>query len=217
MDKYIKKLYDEFLCTIDPKYITKKTDKILFERWLGTKQEILKYYVQLLDDMDFIPSKGVVEFDKGIYDTALKYINKEYNKILVSKFAKTVKNEKKLIAVDGELSVDKNDVYLEYNNNMNVISSIRSYITQYPVNEETINKMCELNDSGKNIFIGTYGSLTDLDKDFKLKKLYDLKRELQLNLNKYFYGDVVYTGKYYLAAITPKFNTNIKKEKIIKR
>lgn len=217
MDEYTKRLYDEFLCTIDPKYVTKKTDKILFERWLEEKQKILKYYVQILCDMDFIPSNGVIEFDKGIYDTSLTKLNKECNKILVSKFAKTVKNEKKLISVNGKVNIDKKDVYLEYNDFISDISQIKTYITQYPIHKETIEMLSNLNNIGKNIFIGTYGSLRDLDKDSKLKKLYDLKKELQLNLNKYFYGEVVYTDKYYLAAITQKYNTNIKKEKIIKR
>lgn len=217
MDEYTKRLYDEFLCTIDPKYITKKTDKVLFERWLEEKQKILKYYVQLLYDMDFIQNRGVVEFDKGIKDTALKYLNKECNKILISKFAKTVKNEKKLISINGKINIDNKDVYLEHGDNLSDISKINSYITQYPIHKETIDTLVSLNNAGKNIFIGTYGSLNDLDKDSKLKKLYDLKKELQLNLNKYFYSEVIYTNKYYLAAITQRYNTDVKKEKIIKR
>lgn len=213
MDEYTKKLYDEFLCTIDPKYITKKTDKVLFERWLDKKQLMLKKYAQLLYDMDFVSNRGVVELNKGYYDTVLKYLDKECNKILVSKFSKTVKNEKKLISVNGDISVDNKNVYLEYNDNISDISKINSYITEYPYSKDSIELLINLNNKGKCIFIGTYGYLSDLDKESKLKKLYELKNELKLNLGKNFDGEVVYTEKSYYAAITQRYNTKIKKKK----
>lgn len=176
---------------------------------------MLKKYARVLYEMGFVSNRGVIELDKGYYDNVLKNLDKDCNKILVSDFCKTVKNEKKLVSLNGNILIDKNNVYLEHDKKISDISKINSYITEYPYSKESMELLANLNNIGKNIFIGTYGYLNDLDKDLKLKKLYELKKELQLNLGKNYDGEVTYTDKCYYAIITQRFNTKIKKEKVV--
>ena len=82
MEKYIEKLYEEFIKT-QKIQITKKNKESSFERWLEEKKIILNYYGEFLETMDFIPRRGVMEFDKGIKDSVLTYIKKEYIGILL--------------------------------------------------------------------------------------------------------------------------------------
>lgn len=203
MEKYIEKLYEEFIKT-QKIQITKKNKESSFERWLEEKKIILNYYGEFLETMDFIPRRGVMEFDKGIKDSVLTYIKKEYIGILLSEYTKNIKLDNKIVGVDGNLTIENKSIFLEYDNKKRLLDFINFYITQLPIEDSTLNLLINLIKNNKNVFIGAYGNLNDADYDNKLKKLYDLKKEIEIYTGKNIDGEVTMTSNYYLACITPK-------------
>lgn len=203
MEKYIEKLYEEFIKT-QKIQITKKNKESSFERWLEEKKIILNYYGEFLETMDFIPRRGVMEFDKGIKDSVLTYIKKEYIGILLSEYTKNIKLDNKIVGINGNLTIENKSIFLEYDNKKRLLDFINFYITQLPIEDSTLNLLINLIKNNKNVFIGAYGNLNDADYDNKLKKLYDLKKEIEIYTGKNIDGEVTMTSNYYLACITPK-------------
>lgn len=203
MEKYIEKLYEEFIKT-QKIQITKKNKESSFERWLEEKKIILNYYGEFLETMDFIPRRGVMEFDKGIKDSVLTYIKKEYIGILLSEYTKNIKLDNKIVGINGNLTIENKSIFLEYDNKKRLLDFINFYITQLPIEDSTLNLLINLISNNKNVFIGAYGNLNDADYDNKLKKLYDLKKEIEIYTGKNIDGEVTMTSNYYLACITPK-------------
>lgn len=203
MEKYMEILFEEFIET-QKTQITKKNKDMLFERWLEEKKIILNYYGEFLQTLDFIPTRGVMEFDKGIKDSVLPYINKDYIGILLSEYTKNMKIDNKIVGVNGKVLIENKNIFLEYNNKKRLLDFINFYITQLPIEDNTLNLLVNLISNNKNIFIGTYGNLNDADYSNKLKKLYDLKKEIEIYTGKNIDGEVTTTSNYYMACITPK-------------
>ena len=204
MEKYEEILYNEFLNT--PKVeITKKNQDYLFSNWLYEKKEILPYYEEFLETMGMLPRRGIIEFDKSEIDSILPYIPYESIGIAVSDYYKSKDfNRRKIVGIKGEVIVKNNDIVLKYNNKERVLDFINFYITHFPASRDTIDLLIDIATKDKKILIGTYGNLKDKDMEDKLKKLYDLKEEVQTFTGKNIEGEVVKTSRYYLAAITPK-------------
>ena len=201
MEKYIDKLFDEYK-EAKNKERFKFSD---FDIWLDEKQQILKYYEQFLETMDFIPRRGVIELNKSKYDSVLPYTPMDTLGLLVSENNKGLDvGKKKIIGIDGKIVVDKN-IELEYSKKKRTLDFINFYITQFPTDQQTIDLLANIALKNKHIFIGTYGNLNDKDYELKLRKLYDLKQELQIYLGKNIEGEVVKTSNYYMTAITPKY------------
>lgn len=203
MEKYMEILFEEFIET-QKTQITKKNKDMLFERWLEEKKIILNYYGEFLQTLDFIPTRGVMEFDKGIKDSVLPYINKDYIGILLSEYTKNMKIDNKIVGVNGKVLIENKNIFLEYNNKKRLLDFINFYITQFPIEDNTLNLLVNLISNNKNIFIGTYGNLNNADYSNKLKKLYDLKKEIEIYTGKNIDGEVTTTSNYYMACITPK-------------
>lgn len=204
MEKYEEILYNEFLST--PKVeITKKNKDYLFSNWLYEKKEILLYYEEFLESMNMFPRRGIVEFNKSEIDSILPYIPYDSIGIAVSDYYKSKEfNRRKIVGIKGEVIVKNDDIILKYNNKERVLDFINFYITHFPTNQDTIDLLIDIAIKGKNIFIGTYGNLKDKDMDDKLRRLYDLKEEIESFTGKNIEGEVVKTSRYYMAAITPK-------------
>lgn len=192
MKSYMDSLYEE--------YIESKNGR--FEDWLIKEQEMIKYYEAFLETMDFIPRRGVVEFDKGKYNSLVNNLYEGIG-ILVSK--EKIEEKKNTRCIDGKIIINKNDILLEYNNIKSNLNFINFFITQFPTNQDRISLLANLVLKNKSIFIGTYGNLKDIDKQDKLKKLYLLKQELQTYLGKNFEGEKIETSDYFFATITPKY------------
>ena len=192
MEKYMNNLYEEF----------KKSGSNDFEIWLSKEQEIVRYYKAFIETLDFIPRRGVLEFNKGKYNSVVNNLSEGIG-ILVSE--EKINDKKNTRSINGKVLIDKKDIILEYNKIRSNINFINFFITQFPTNKETINILADLSSNDKIIFIGAYGDLNDNDKEEKLINLYNLKQELQIYLGKNFYGEVVNTSNYYLATITPKY------------
>lgn len=212
MEKYENKLFREFLETQKIE-ITKKNQERLFKNWLEEKQHILNYYEQFLETMDFIPRRGVVELEKSNDDSVLLRTPFDTLGIAVSDYYKNEKIDKKIVGVNGQVKVENKNVILNYNNKEKLLDFINFYITQFPCNQETIDLLIDIMLTGKHIFIGTYGNLNDKDYEIKLRKLYNLEKEIEIYTGKDICGEVVKTSDYYLAAITPKFKYKNKEQK----
>lgn len=210
MNEYIKKLENELSDSRKLDNLKVKKYNLNFENWISEKKKILSLYAQFLKTMDLIPDRGIIEFDKGYLDSVLPFYSDESKKIMITKYIQSIKNKKNFVAINGDITVDKN-VIIQYGNFIHELDFINFYITQLPISDETLNLLIDIGNAGKNIFIGTYGNLKDQDKDKKLKKLYDIKNDLCIYLNRNVEGEIVYTKDYYLAAITPKYKVNVKK------
>ena len=206
MSEYLEKLYQEFY-EIHKAEVNEKNKRKLFYKWLEEKKNILRYYEEFLETMDFIPRRGVIELYKSGYDSILPYTSIDVLGILVSQYYDTYvfDREKRIVGVDGKILLDDKDVLLKYDNKRRKLDFINFYVTQFPIEQETINLLANISLKNKNIFIGTYGNLNDMDYELNLKKLYYLKEELKTYLGKNIEGEIVKTSDYYLAAITPKF------------
>lgn len=214
--EYLEILYKEYLKTLNN---TNKSQYILqegFNNWLEERINILPYYEKFLQSYDLIPSKGIIEIDKSEKDSILSYTPFETKGLLVSKYVKTKKLEKKgIINIKGKIVLvrdNKNtDIMIDYQGKKINVNHIKNFITQFPFDENTLKIMIELMNTDKNVFIGTYGKINEKNRMDNLKKLYDLKNEINRQLHLNIEGEVVYTREYYLAAITPKLKY---KEKI---
>ena len=204
MEKYEERLFKEFLETQKIE-INKKNQDYLFKNWLEDKSRILNLYEQFLETMDFIPRRGVVELDKGNNDSVLLHTPTDSLGIIVSdNYAKQERIDKKIVGVSGQIKINKDNILLNYNKKERILDFINFYITQFPCNQDTIDTLIDIALKGKHIFIGTYGNLKDKNMNEKLRKLYDLKEEIEAFTGKNVQGEVVTTSRYYLAAITPK-------------
>lgn len=186
-----------------------KNNKILFEEWLREKQKIMCYYEQFIETMDFIPQRGVVEFNKNYYDSILPYLPLDSIGIAVSKEFKNLdKNNKRVVGVNGTISTQDKYAILKYNNKEKKLDFINNYITEfgtYPFDIEVIKILEKIININKNVFIGVCGNENDFDKDLKLNQLYYLKKDLEIYTGKYIESELVTTNNgYYMAAITPK-------------
>jgi len=213
MEKYKECLFQEFLDT-QKITITKKNKDRLFDIWLEEKARILNLYEQFLETIDLMPRRGMVELGKSNYDSVLPHTPMDTLGIAVSdEYQNIEKDKRKIVGVNGQVIVEKNNVILNYNKKQRVLDFINFYITQFPTNQETIDLLIDIMLTGKHIFIGTYGRLDDKDYENKLRKLYNLEKEIEAYTGKDIYGEVVKTSEYYLAAITPKIKYKQKNEK----
>lgn len=203
MNKYKEKLFKDFIKTTDKK-VPHGINDSLFDHWLYEQWEIIKYYEPFLITMGLIPSRGVLEFDKGPVDTILQCASNDTLGICLSDFYRQPERHEKIACLNGKVEIRNNDIILKYDNKERVLDFINTYITQFPASRETIDLLIDISLKGKNIFIGAYGNQTDKNMNRKLKELYDLKQEIEAFTGKSVEGEVVKTSRYYMAAITPK-------------
>lgn len=165
----------------------------------------------------------MAEFGKGIYDTiAIEMANNtNHEPIVISPFAKTIKRDSGIEVFTGELAVCDDDVIVKYptkeeyytnpNCHPRFNDEIGTFMTQVPYSKEELYPFLKLIDSYKTLFIGTYGSLSDKDREKNLKRIQNLFQEL-CNVS---YRDVNFCsetqGDSYLSAI--KISS---KEKVLK-
>lgn len=172
MEEYIELLKEEF------KNATNLLDEVEFYKWLKDKKEFLKNYGIALEYLG-LSDKVLIELNKGNYDTvAISLPNEKI--IEVSKYAKTI-NRKNVISIQGSLIYAKKPIVVSANNEIlnSEISSNATYLTQLPYNTSTKMLLETLVLNNRNICIGTYGSITDLDRQKKLNNLHCFKKELQ--------------------------------------
>lgn len=230
MNKYLFKVFEEFKKAYGIKDTFDNFSKYqdLFENWVISKRNAATNYVQLFDYMENyeeIQTHTMAEFGKGIYDTiAIEMANNtSHEPIVISPFAETIKRDSGIEVFTGELAVcDDDDVIVKYptqeeyytNPNCHPIfnDEIGTLMTQVPYSEEELYPFLKLIYSYKTLFIGTYGSLSDKDREENLKRIQNLYQEL-CDVS---YRDVNFCsetqGNSYLSAI--KISS---KEKVLKK
>lgn len=198
----------------------------LFAQWVFNKEKSSRSYVQLFDYMkncDEIEPSMIAEFGKGKYDTAVISMNfyTSHRAIIISPYAETITlrgteiYKGQLSEVDGETFVKyDNKVDYSLNPNCNPIfnEEIDAIMTQVPFAQGELMPFLNLVDSNITLFIGTYGSIQDKDKDENIKRI----RNLYDELNSISYRDVNFCSENqngsYLSAI--KINS---KQKTLKK
>lgn len=198
----------------------------LFAKWVYDKEKASKSYVQLFDYMknyDEIESSVIAEFGKGKYDTAAISMNSytSHKAIVISPYAETItlpeteiyKGE--LSEVDGETFVkyySKIDYSLRPNCHHWFNDEIDALMTQVPFTKKELKLLLNLVNSNKTLFIGTYGSLEDKDREQNIEKI----RDLYNHLNPISYKDVHFCSESqngsYLSAV--KIDS---KEKVLRK
>ena len=198
----------------------------LFARWAYDKEKASRSYVQLFDYMkncDEIEPFVIAEFGKGKYDTAVISMNyyTPHKSIVISPYAETIT----LSGIEihkGELSEAGGETFVKYDSEIDYSlrpncnpffnDDINTLMTQVPFTREKLKPFLNLVDSNKTLFIGTYGSMEDKDKDENIRKIRDLYNEL----NSISYRDVNFCSESengsYLSAI--KINS---KEKVVRK
>lgn len=219
MYKYLLKMFEEFKKAYGIKDTFNNFNKYsdLFENWIFNKRVAATSYVQLFDYMENdeeIQTYTMAEFGKGIYDTIaiLMANNTNYVPIVISPFAETIERDSGIKAFTGKLVVcNDGDVVVEYpttedyatNPNCHQIfnDEIGTLMTQVPYSKAELYPFFKLIDSYKTLFIGTYGSLNDKDREENLKRIQSLYQKL-CDVN---YRDVNFCsetiGDSYLSAI----------------
>lgn len=209
MDRYLEKLFKEYKSAHG---IMKEVKYKFYERdfmeWLSKKEKELRYYEGLLETMDLVPSRGVVELNKGKYDSILPYLGENGKGISISQYNSTlVDKSKKYLSLSGEIAtigdipilLRKKEI-IELNNYFNY------YVTQIPEDKKTVEAIANLVfNCNKIVFVGITGNIRDFDYKDKIKDLYNLKQELQAFTGKNFEGEVAFTNDSYVGAITPKY------------
>lgn len=198
----------------------------LFARWVYEKEKASKSYVQLFDYMknyDEIEPSVIAEFGKGKYDTAAISMDlyTPHKAIVISPYAETITLRGTEIH-KGELSEVDGETFVKYGSNIDYSlkpnchplfnDEINTLMTQVPFTKEEIKPFLNLVDSNKTLFIGTYGSLEDKDREQNIEKI----RDLYNLLNSISYRDVHFCSESdngaYLSAI--KINS---KEKVLRK
>lgn len=181
---------------------SKKGSKILLENWLNEKKYILSLYEKFLETMDFIPKRGVLEFNSSEINSILPYIENDAIGISLSNKGKDERLYNKVVSINGSISISKNDVYLNYCDKKRLLNFINFYVSDlYYDDLEILKRLISCN---KNVFIGVNGKVDDLNYQDNLKKLYELKKEIEIYTGKNIDGEITYISDYYLSAITPK-------------
>lgn len=196
----------------------------LFARWVYEKEKASKCYVQLFDYMknhDEIEPSVIAEFGKGKYDTVAISMNlyTPHKAIVVSPYAETI-TLRGIEAHKGELSETDGETFIKYDSKIDCLLSsnchwwfnsdeINTLMTQVPFTKEELKPFLNLVDSNKALFIGTYGSLEDKDREQNIEKI----RDLYNLLNSISYRDVNFcsesTDGYYLSAIRVNSKENV--------
>ena len=115
MEKNKEKLFEEFIKTTDRKVPYGIKDP-LFEQWLYEQLVVTNYYEQFLRTMGLIPSRGVLEFDKGPIDSVIDYTSNNTLGICLSDSLKKHKINKKIAYLNGKIEIRNKDIMLKYNN-----------------------------------------------------------------------------------------------------
>ena len=179
-----------------------------------------------MENYNEIQTHIMAEFGKGMYDTiAIEMANyTNYQPIVISPFAKIIKRDSGIDTYTGELVVYDNDVIVKYsteeeyykNPNCHPLynDEIGTFMTQIPYSEEELYPFLKLVHSDKNLFIGTYGSFRDQNREENLQRIYNLYQEL-CNLS---YRDVGFCSEteedFYLSAIKINSKKNVFKKKL---
>lgn len=187
----------------------------LFARWTYEKEKASKSYAQLFDYMktcNEIEPTIIAEFGKGKYDTAAISMNLYtlHKAIVISPYAETI-NLRNIETYKGELSEKSGQTFVKYDDKIDYSLSpnchplfndnINTLMTQVPFTKEELNPFLNLIDTNKTLFIGTYGSLEDKDREQNIEKI----RILYNHLNHISYRDVRFCSESengsYLSAI----------------
>lgn len=195
MNKYLFKMFEEFKKAYGIKDTFKNFSKYqdLFEIWIANKRNAATNYVRLFDymvDYDEIQTHTMAEFGKGIYDTiAIEMANNtNHQPIVISPFAETIKGNSGIETFTGELAVCDSEVIVkypteeDYYNNPNchpmINDEIGTFMTQVPYSKKELYLFLKLIDSYKTLFIGTYGSVDDKNREKNLKRIHNLYQDL---------------------------------------
>ena len=166
------------------------------------KNKLSKYYAAFLESYDLVPSRGIVEIDNDDNEISLPYFNSDCYGIEITKKPFTSPN-KRIIGIDGEIITNNKDI---------ILNKINTYITKYTNNKELIDLLINLNlELKKNFYIGMIGNINDENYKEKLRKLYELKKEIETYTGKNIDGQVCITNDYYLSAINPRYSLKLKK------
>lgn len=187
----------------------KKENKYLEN--FGDKNKLSKYYAAFLESYDLVPSKGIVEMDNDDNEISLPYFNSDCYGIEITKKPFTSPN-KRIIGIDGKIITNNKDIILKHGKFNTNINKINTYITKYTNNKELIDLLINLNlELKKNFYISMIGNINDENYKQKLRKLYELKKEIETYTGKNIDGQVCITNDYYLSAINPRYSLKLKK------
>lgn len=193
--EYLYKLFLEFSRAygIKDQMCNLKKYQDLFADWLYEKQKSSKKYVKFFDymkDLDDTDVNLIAEFGKTEYDTtAISMNHYTANKAIVisphvytSIFDGTKFYRGELTEQDGNTFV-KYKSRLEYYANPNCSLSfnddIDTLMTQIPFTDQELKPFLSLLNSDKTLFIGSYGLVSDLDREQNIARLKELYEELK--------------------------------------
>ena len=191
-NKYLEKMFEEFKMAygISDTFDNFVKYEDMFIEWVKSKRKAAAIYVQLFDYMNYygeIQRHNMAEFGKGVFDTvAIEMANHtSHLPIVISPYAQTIKKDSGILAFTGELVLlNDGDVIVRYpskedyfkNPNCDFVfnDDIDTLMTQVPYSHKELLPFLHLVNSHKTLFIGTYGALSDKDREKNLQKILDL-------------------------------------------
>ena len=166
MDKYIMKLYNEYIDA------TKLNNESMFFSWINYKEIHLERYCEFLKWFGLSFEQPVVELNRGKYDSLSLVVNEKM--IEISPYALDIKKDL-VDTYDGKLIINKKNILIETKKSITNINNSFIFLNQIPLCNSIIYDLPLLN---KEVYIGFYSSINDLDIQFKKEWLNHIKEEL---------------------------------------
>lgn len=194
--KYEYKMFQEFMKANNIKADLSEINDYLdmFINWLEEKESASRKYAGLVHNMGIEgdnSSKRVVEFNKGLYDTAMIGLKDliEVPPVIVSPYADTLRKIPEIEATTGNLVCFNNDVFVGYRDQSDYFEApnctkafgndIGTLLTQTPFTIEELAPYLLLLNTDKTIFIGTNGNRSDKDKNDNINTIINLYKQLK--------------------------------------
>lgn len=231
--EYVTKMFQEFMKAnhIQDNFSNFSNYQDMFIDWLAEKAVASRKYAGLVSYMEVEGdnvSRRVVEFNKGIYDSAMIGLKDliEIPPVVVSPYADTLEKVEGIEAAPGKLVCLNNEVYVGYRRQEDYFESpnctdifgddIGTLLTQTPFTIQEIVPYLLLLDGNKTIFLGTNGNSSDNDKYENINTILNLHYQLETieDIQTEFIATT--QGDSYLAALKMTPMVKIKKlEKVI--
>lgn len=170
---YMDKLKQEF------KLAMNIDNEEFFQTWLQYKNVHLSRYIELLLYLGLDLNNTPVELDKGIYDSIGLVIPDNQNIIEITNYTNGM-DKNNIIKCEGDLVISNGKIRVKKNNIFSCIdfSNSNVFLTQLPTVTDTMINLKLLKFLNKEIYLGTYGHINDIDIADKINSLLEFKKEL---------------------------------------
>lgn len=195
---YFMKMYQEFKKANGMKGGIEDLSKYqdMFIDWLEAKAKASNNYGGLIYDIGIEEDskyRRVVEFDKGLYDTATIRLSELLVEppVVISPYARSLEklSGSGIELAEGRLVNSDSDVFVSYQNASDYFESpncstvfgddIGTMLTQMPFTKDDIKPLLLALKNGKTIFLGADGMLDDKDKEENIQRILFLYEQLQ--------------------------------------